>query len=195
MHPNDLRYPAIYHDGHAYFLERSEMHTASYFGGPFAAPITGVRHGPRRLHHIATINGDCFEPLWHIVGGGGCLQLLYGMCYSGCDLKYRRSPDGVKILEMKPKSSDADWPYPDYPIYLPYFPLRLLRRVPFTLGQFSELSCQPFHEMAADVIILIPPSPVLGMSLWGPSGDSECAQIVFQCDIAGQDVTAYNQCG
>ena len=35
MHPDELLYPALFHEGHAYFLERSDSRTASYFGGPF----------------------------------------------------------------------------------------------------------------------------------------------------------------
>jgi hypothetical protein len=194
MGPDELLHPALFHEGQAYFLERSEARMASYFGGPFQGSITGVRHGPRQLHHIATINGDCFEPLWDVIGGGS-LRLLYGMCYDDCRLKYRTSATTAEVLEMEPTASDTDWPYPDYPIYLPYFPLRLQRRSPCSLEEFSELACQPLGAKSSEVIILVPPSPVLGMSLWGPSGDAEGPQIVFRCDLANWSVAAYNQCG
>ena len=88
MHPDELCYPAVFHDGQAYFLERSEVFTSSYFGGPFEGTITGIRHGPRKLHHVACINGDCFEPLREIIGAG-TLHLLYGMTYDGCHLAQR----------------------------------------------------------------------------------------------------------
>lgn len=193
MQPDDLLYPALFHEGVAYFLERSGSRTASYFGGPFEGAIVGVNHGPRRIHHLATINGDCFEPLWHVVGGS-TLRLIYGMCYDGCRVKYRNSAAQTEVLEMEPTTSDADWPYPDYPAYLPYFPLRLQRRSKCSLEEFSELACQPLDAQPAEALIIIPASPSLGMSLWGPSGDAECTQIVFRCDLAKRTVEAYNQC-
>jgi hypothetical protein len=193
MHPDDLLYPALFHEGQAYFLERSDARTASYFGGPFEGSIAGLRHGPRQLHHIATVNGDCFEPLSHLIGGGS-LRLLYGICYEGCRLKYRYSPTAAEILEMEPTTSNTDWPYPDYPTYLPYFPLRLQRRSACSFQQFSELACQPLDIVSSEVVVLVPASPVLGMSLWGPSGDGEGVQIVFRCDLADRTVAAYNHC-
>lgn len=194
MHSDELLYPVIFHDEQAYFLERSDTRAASYFGGPFEGSITGIRHGPRQLHHIASLNGDSFDPLRHVVGGG-TLRLLYGMCFDGCRLKYRNSATGLEVMEMEPIASTSDWPYLDYPTHLPYFPLRLQRRVGCSLEEFSELSCQPLALAPSEVLVLVPPIPVLGMSLWGPSGDAECAQIVFRCDLAKRTVEAYNQCG
>jgi hypothetical protein len=193
MHPDEVLYPALFHEGHAYFLERSDARTASYFGGPFEGSMTGIEHGPRPLHHIATLNGDCFEPLWHVVGGGS-LRLLYGMCYSGCRLKYRNSANAVDLLEIKPTASTSDWPYPEYPSYLPYFPLRLQRRSKCNVQKFLEASCQPIEVSSSEVLVLVPASPLLGISLWGPSGDAEGTQIVFRCDLAKRTVEAYNQC-
>jgi hypothetical protein len=192
--PERLRYPALFHDGQAYILERADEHTGSYFGGPFERPVTGVKHSPRSLHHIASLNGHCFEPLWHVIGGGN-LHLLYGMCYDGCHLKYRISVAGVEVLEMKPTTSAEDWPYSDYPAYLSYFPLRLQQRSQCRMEEFLDLACQPIDVSTSEVLVLVPPSPVLGMSLWGPSGDAENTQIVFRCDLAKRTVEAYNQCG
>src|SRR6266852_7818626 len=171
MHPEELLYPARFHAGQAYFLERSNTRTASYFSGPFEGSITGIEHDPLQPHHIATLNGDCFEPLWHVIGGGS-LRLLYGMCYSGCRLKYRNSATAVQLLEMEPTASTSDWPYPEYPSYLPYFPLRLQRRFKCSVQEFSEMSCQPLEVISSEVLILVPLSPVLGMSLLGPAGDA-----------------------
>jgi hypothetical protein len=194
MHPDKLLYPALFHDGQAYFFERSDVREGSYFGGPFERSITGVKHGPHPLHHIATLSGHCFEPLWHIVGVVQ-LHLLYGICYDACHMKYRTSATGVEVLEMTPTTSTSDWPYSDYPTYLPYFLLRLQQRSQCSLEEFLELSCQPIDVAPSEVLVLIPPSPVLGMSLWGPSGDGENTQIVFRCDLAKRTVEAYNQCG
>ena len=177
MHPDELLYPALFHEGHAYFLERSDSRTASYFGGPFEGSTTGVENGPRPLHHIATLNGDCFEPLWHVVGGGS-LRLLYGMCYSGCRLKYRNSANAVELLEIKPTNSTSDWPYPGYPSHLPYFPLRLQRRSKCNVQQFLEASCQPLEVASSEVLVLAKGvlarcvgagRPISSSSCWGIS--------------------------
>jgi len=193
MHPDELQYPAIYFEGKIYFLERADSRTASYFGGPFQGAIGGLRHGPRQLHHVATINGDAFEPLWHVKGGGS-LRLMYGMCYDGCILRYRNSATAIEVLELQPTSSAADWPYPEYPAYLPYFPLRLQRRASCSLEQFAQLACQPVEPLPGEAIVLVPASSLLGMSLWGPSGDAEGVQIVFRCDLTHRMVSAYNHC-
>src|SRR5262245_19542790 len=189
MHPDDLIYPAIYFRGEAFFLEKTEVRAPSYFGGPDGSEVYGVEHGPRRLHHIATINGDCFDPLRHVIG---CceLRLLYGMCFSGCELKYRLGAVKTEILEMSPTISDPDWPYFDFPTYLPYFPLRLRERSGCSLEEFSELSCQEIEAEEEEAIVIVPPSGGYGISLWGPSGG---AQIVFRCDLERRIIRATNQ--
>lgn len=194
MLPDKLLRPALFHEGQAYFLEPSDVHSGSYFGGPFENAITGVKHGPHPLHHIATLNGRCFKPLWHVIGGGN-LCLLYGICYDACHMKYRTSAAGLEVLEITPKTSSADWPYANYPTYLPYIPLRLRQRSQCSLEEFLELACQPIDVAESEVLVLIPPSPVLGMSLWGPLGDGENTQIVFRCDLAKRTVEAFNHCG
>jgi hypothetical protein len=194
MQPDKLLYPALFHDGQAYFLERADTHTGAYFGGPIEDSITGIKHGPHQIHHIATLNGHCFQPLWDVIGAFQ-LKLLYGMCYSGCHLKYGYSSVGLEILEMTPHTSAMNWPYPDYPTHLPYFPLRLQQHSKCSLEKFLALSCQPIKVASSETLVLVPPSPVLGMSLWGPSGDGENTQIVFRCDLAKKTVEAYNQCG
>lgn len=110
-------------------------------------------------------------------------------------MKYRNSAAEPEITEMEPTASSSDWPYPEYPAYLPYFPLRLQRRSECSFQEFAQLSCQPLETVASEVIILVPASPVLGVSMWGPSGDSEGVQVVFRCDLAKGTVETYNQCG
>lgn len=194
MHPDKLLYPALFHEGQAYFFEKSDAHTGSYFGGPFEGAITGLKPGSYPLHHITTLNGHCFEPLWHVIGGR-TLSLLYGIRYDGCRMRYKSSAAGVEVMEMTPEDSALNWPYSDYPMHLPYFPLRLQQRAKCSLAEFLELSCQPIDLAPSDVLVLIPPSPVLDMSLWGPSGDGENTQIVFRCDLSNRTIEAYNQCG
>jgi len=194
MQPDDLLWPVAFHKDHAYFLERSEKRAGSCLGGPLGRSVRGIKHGPMPLHHIATLNGDCVEPLWQVIGGG-TLPLLYGMCFDACILKYSYTATNIELLEMKPKRSASEWPYSDYARYLPYFPLRLGRKVQCSLEEFSEVSCQQLDVAPSVLVVIVPPSTVLGMSLWGPSGDGEGTQIVFHCDISKRIVSAYNQCG
>jgi hypothetical protein len=195
--PDDLLYPAIFHAGKAYFLERSTKRQASYFGGPIdpAVAFTGVQHGSRRLHHILKIDGDCFQPMWHVPGGHH-LHLVYGMCFGGGNITYRSKLYEIEVLEMNPAESSEDFPYHCYPDLLPYLPMRLQACVDCTLEEFSQVSCQPLELISSEAIVIVPPSPVLGMSLWGPSGDAEGVQIVFRCMIERHGIVmAANQCG
>lgn len=194
MQPEDLHFPVIYHRRQIYFLERAETNSRSYVGGPSGARIGGVEHGPRRLHHIATIATDCFEPLTRF-SKGEPLRILYGLCYDGCTMEYRDSGRQIEILRIEPSCSRVDWPYPDYPSYLPFFPLKLQRRVVATWDEFSQLSVQPLEQVKEEAIILIPSSPIWGMSLWGPWADGEGVQIVLKCDLTARTVIAHNQCG
>jgi hypothetical protein len=193
MHPDDLLFPAAFHNGFAYFFERSDRWSGTRFGGPSEATISGKEFGPKRLHHVATF-GPRELPIGKFMSG---LPLFYGFCFSGCAIAYRReSSSTVKLLELGPTDSTDDFPYTGYPELFPYIPLRLLRKTACDFREFSKLSCQPNWNVDPEkLIILVPPSPVLGVSLWGPSGDAECVQVVFQCDITNGTVAAFNQCG
>lgn len=194
MHPDDLLYPALWFRERAYFLKRAERLSGSYFGGPFTGKILGAPKA--RLHHIATIQGQCFPPLHSRVGGGE-INLLYGISHESCELAYRRARYGeIEVVKVNPPRPSKDWPYPDYPSHLPYLPMQLEQEVECSLKEFSELSCQPPFEAEPDeVIILVPPSPMLGMSMWGPDGDLECVQIVFRYNYVTEVVKGKAQSG
>lgn len=192
MNPDDLILPAVFYDGCVYFLERADRWSPTRFGGPSSITISGIDHGPLRLHHIATLGGK------NLPIGKFFLEmpLFYGLRFDGCTLSYRRvSTQHMELLQLEPTVSSEDWPYPDYPPLLPYLPLRVARKHRCSFKEFSELSCQPDWLVApSSFIVLVPPSPILGMSLWGPSGDAECTQIVFECDVSAGTIRAFNQC-
>jgi hypothetical protein len=194
MQPDDLKFPALFHEGKVWFLKRAEEHTGSYFGGPFEGEVRVSDVPVRSLHHIATITGRCFEPLRHVIGGG-TICLFYGITHSGCRLQYRVLASDIELLQLDPEAPLEGWPYPNYPAYLPYFPLELDRVVDCEFEEFCELSCQRLEHPGSDALIIVPPSPVLGMSMWGPSGDMECVQIVFRYSLESHIVDAFNQCG
>jgi hypothetical protein len=192
MSPDDLQLPVVFYDGSAYFFERADTWSPSHFGGPSDVTVSGIEHGPRRLHHIATLGGRDLP-----IGKFGLqLPLIYGLTYSGCHLTYRKVPgSSIELLSLQPTTSSDDFPYSDYPALLPYLPLRISKTQRCGFGEFSQFSCQPDWRIdPAAFIVVVPPSPILGMSLWGPSGDAECVQIVFECDVSKGVIRAFNQC-
>ena len=177
MLPEELLYPAAFYDGHAFLYERASGYSSSYFGGPTSIRLTGLRHGPRPLHHMMTLNWDAIAGIEK--QGYSSLSLFYGMCYSGCTMTYQiEETYRSRLLELEPRKSSADWPYSGFPKLLPYVPLRVARRVPCSAEQFRELLIQHGEVKADDVTVIIPPMFDLGISLWGHSGDAEGVQIV-----------------
>jgi hypothetical protein len=164
------------------------------FGGPVTEKITGVEFGPRPLQLVARLELSWMtqhgpEPLPVLT-----LPLLYGFPFDGCELTYLRTPTGrIEILELDPATSSDDFPYSNYPVWLPYVPLRVARVERSTYKGFAA----DYPNMAADqpseVVVAVPPPATLGVSLWGPMGDLEGVTVVFECGIAERTVRAYNR--
>jgi hypothetical protein len=191
--PEELHYPAAFYDGQACFYERASRYSPSYFGGPTGIRFTGLRHGPRRLHHVMTLNWKTIPGIEE--KGLSNLCLFYGMSYSGCTMTYEIVElFRYRLLELKPPKSLADWPYSGYPDLLPYLPLRVAQQVPCSPEQFRKLLIQNGEVKDNEVTVIVPPMFDLGMSLWGDSGDAEGVQIVFQVDVGKHRVRAYNEC-
>jgi hypothetical protein len=191
--PRTLHYPAAYYDGYVCLYERTANWSPSYFGGPTDIHFTGKRHGPRSLHHVMTLGWDAIPGIQK--KGYRELSLFYGMCYSGCTMMYeivKTSP--CRLLEFEPRKSSTDWPYSGYPDLLPYVPLRLARRVGCSPRTFGKLLIQEPEIRPEQVTVVVPPVFDLGVSLWGPSGDAEGVQIIFQCDLETSTVRAFNIC-
>lgn len=192
MNPDQLIFPAAFYGGCIYYFERSDCWSASYFGGPSSVTRNGLSFGPRPLHHVVTIGSKDVPADGFILS----LPLLYGMCFSGCSLRYRVvSATAIEVLEMEPTTSSEDWPYPMYPAYLPYVPLRIAKAERCDISEFTKLSCQPDRKFDdTSLIVIVPASPVLGVSLWGADGDAEGVQVVFEFDSRTKIVSASNQC-
>jgi hypothetical protein len=43
-------------------------------------------------------------------------------------------------------------------------------------------------------VVIVPPIFVGGVSMWGPIGDAEGVQVIFECDFEATTVRASNQC-
>jgi hypothetical protein len=182
MHPDDISFSAAFYKGTVVFHEKAPDWGPSYFGGPASEEkFSGLKFGPKPLHHIATFEQ---KDLPNFEGRPGLFSvpLFHGMTYDGCVLKYKFKPS-LEVLEMDPLKSCDDWPYGDYPRYLPSFPLKIGRSAECSFEEFSELLMQPGEEMSPDSLIVIFTSPAdIGMRLWGPHGDGS-VQLVFECDV------------
>jgi hypothetical protein len=182
-----------YVEGTSYYFRRFGSHAFSYFGGPSEYEITGMDHGPKRLHHIATIHGGEL-PALRGTGNLGGLPLIYGMCFDGCRMKYKVTRYELELSELQPTTSSDNWPYPDFPTLLPYFPLEVFqsRTEPYRAwaDRFPNLAL----DQPTDLVVAIPPPANIGVTLWGGFEDAEGVVIVFECDLKAHEVKAYNVC-
>jgi hypothetical protein len=182
-----------FHDDRLYTFERAERHSASVFGGPLAAGISGRPFGPRPLHLVACLGG------WHIPALNDHrlieLPLIYGMSYEACELRYRMDDFArrVELLHITPATSSDDWPYLNFPPLLPYVPLRLddtPRRVSY--DTFAECLPNMPEKQTADLMVAVPPPATIGLSLWS-SADADGVTILFECDLKSRQVSASNR--
>jgi hypothetical protein len=183
-----------YHDGSIYRFRRSRKQEFSWFGGPCDDYPCGIEHGPQPLHHLATLWGHHLPFLLeHYVFE---LPLFYGFCFDGCRLRYRlgnKRPQ-VELVELDPTDSNEDFPYRNYPITLPYYPLAPTEPTPASEADFLEMLHQPFDISAEELVVMVPSQFGLGVSLWGPHGDAEEVQTVFRVDLKQKIVEGFNMC-
>lgn len=193
MQPDDLKFPVVFHQGAASFLDRTDTWSSCWFGGPSDVALHGMPDPSTPAHHILTLG--CRE--FPVLGRFGLrLPLFYGIRHSGCDMVCRKKDaSNLQVSNISSTATDPDWPYPHYPQHLPYFPLRTARRLECGFDAFSGLSCQPGWDVSpAAMVVIVPASQGIGISIWGPSGDAEQTQIVFECDLAQGSYRAFNQC-
>lgn len=190
---DELQFPVAYLNGWAYFLERGLRYTGAYFGGPSDITFVDKRNNAVQLHHILTLTPSVIPELQEYFVHD--LPLFYGMRYDGCELTYRIPESSIcKIVKLSPRDPMPHWPYPNYPLLLPYLPLSLARRVRCESKDFAELTHQGVEIKAKTMVIIVPPIFNLGVSMWGPMGDGEGVQMVFECDLKRKTIKASNQC-
>lgn len=187
-------YPFSYHKGKVTAFTKSDQYEVSYFGGPGDFEVTGLKHGPRPLHHIATIATRDLGV--EKTGLGFSIPFYYGMRFDGGSVNYKNSAySEIEVTAMSPSESSDDWPCPGFPDLLPYIPLKVGACEEMDVEEFSEYVMQGVDPTNEDVLILVvPPNPRMGVSMWGPAGDAEEVQIIFNCDVAKGTVEAYNAC-
>jgi len=188
----EFTFPFVYHLGKLFVYERTDGWAPSYFGGPAGVRITGVRRGSKSLHHVLTLSCVDIPVLERAYLP---LPLFYGFCYSGCTLMYRLTTSKATITQLDPRESTAEWPYRHYPDLLPYFSMKIARVRRCSFRDFCKLSPQRDYSVAeTSLIVVVPPIPNLGVSLWGPMGDGEGVQVVFEYDVGNRTIRAFNQC-
>jgi len=193
MSPDELQFPVAYYEGTAYFFEPSDRYSPTYFGGPSDYKLSGKGLRSASLHHVMTLGGAIVPALdEHFVF---TVPLFYGLRHDGCRLTYAMPDNYVCQVEtLQPAAAESDFPYSDFPSLLPYLPLRLKCRRQCTPDQFSAWTHQGLGLESKAMAVVVPPLFVGGVSMWGPGGDAEGVQIVFECDFEKKTVRATNQC-
>ena len=181
-------------NGTAYSFERASEHSSSWFGGPSEHRFTGVPVGSRPLHKLVHLAQEVIRQLG-TPHRAFSLPLLYGLNFSGCEVRYRVKVTGwIEILELDPPESSEDFPYPNYPPILPYAPLRASGSRRCAYREFAEDIPNMANEQPAELIVAVPPPATLGFSMWGPDDDAGMVTVVFECDLGERAVRAYNRC-
>jgi hypothetical protein len=182
-----------FHDDAVYKFVRADTYSASVFGGPLRAKLSGRAFGPKPLHHIARL-GACDMPA--LVGHQLFdLPLIYGMYYCGLQSYRVEYGHDIQLLYIETATPAEDFPYPDFPPLLPYLPLKLQAepsRESYT--EFAERFPNMPERQRAELIVAVPPLATIGLTLWGDDGDGEDVTMVFECDLKNKIVSAYNVC-
>ena len=183
-----------YHSGMVVSFQRAGEHTRSYFGGPLEIEITGKKRGRRPLHLLAELAIDEL-PITGSHNYSTEIPFVYGLSYSGCDLKYRVKWAGeIVLLELEPSRSSEDFPYANYPLMLPYVPLKVAETRRCTYRAFAKQFANMPDREPNGLIVAIPPPATIGVSIWGRSGDLEGVTVVFECGLGDAIVHGYNVC-
>jgi hypothetical protein len=186
-------YPFAYYKGRAITFSRDTKTRASFFGGPSELKVSGMPHGPASLHHLATI--DCRDFGMPLQKFGASIPFLHGMNFEACGLEYRPEYGRIEVTQIEPPVSEDGWPYFNYPKLLPYFPLRVEESIEMPLEVFSSAVMQGVRESSSEtLIVVIPPNPMLGVSLWGNSGDMNEVQVIFTYDVDTGIMRSYDAC-
>jgi len=185
-----------YHNGTLFSFERAYQHSASEFGGSLDVKLSGIEHGPKPLHFIAQLAAADLRltpPRAPERGKLFTVPLIYGMCFDGCNIEYHVDVKGnIEIREMRPTESSDDWPYRNYPLLLPYFPLQIGETRNCSYAEFAQAFVNMPELQPADLVVAVPTPVTLGISLWGRW--TSAVTIVFECDLSDRVVSTYNVC-
>jgi hypothetical protein len=195
-----------YYEGMEFHFGVTNEFSTSYFGGPLEETIYGAFPNASKLHQIAVIR-DADRPdktNKHMLD----LHLLYGLRFSGCEVKYRAINEkvvvpgrehpifkaGIEISELWPDEPMAGWPYRNYPRHLPYLQIKEVHRKRTKWSEFGETILDTRSSPPAPLVFAMLPPAHIGVSIWGRGGDMEGVAIVWEIDTDTNVVRAYNRC-
>lgn len=181
----------VYFKGLKFMLGRSSSQSLSYFGGPGTdGVIEGPRYGPRRLHHIVTLNHAQFGI--QALSFGFKASFYYGLCFEGCQLEWQRTHTAaIRITRLEPRKSGREYPYFGYPDVLPYFPLEIIGQDEATIADIENaISNVAWEPVAERVYVVVHSHPNIGVALISPGEDVD---IVFEYDTQTGQIRAASQ--
>jgi hypothetical protein len=186
-----------YFDGTLFCFERVQEHSPSVFGGPIESKISGIEYGPRPLHLIAQLASTHLRAARPDMPGRDNLfdlPLIYGMCYDGCNMEYSVDLYGnIDLRKMSPTQSSDAWPYTNFPLLLPFVPLKIGETRPCSYAEFARTFPNMPEPQPTEMVVTVPPPATVGASLWGRAAGDDVT-ILFECDLADRVVFASNIC-
>ena len=181
----------VFSGGRKFLLRRSRFSSLSYFGGPGCdGHIKAPRHGPRRLHHILTLNHGQFGI--RALRFGFKASFYYGLCFEGCEMEWQRTATAaICITRMEPRKSPKEYPYFGYPDVLPYFPLEIMDQSDASAEDVEEAIANTGWDVAPErVYVVVHSHPDMGIALIAPDADVD---IVFEYDTNTGIIRAASQ--
>jgi hypothetical protein len=181
----------VFSGGHRFFVGRSVKRSTSYFGGPgYDQVIDGARYGPRRIHHILTLNHNAFGI--SSLKFGFKTSFYYGLCFEGCELEWERTHTAaMRVTKIDPRKSGKEYPYFGYPDVLPYFPLEVRVKSAATSSDIEAAVYNTGWDVDPDkVYVIVHSHPDLGIALLNPDADVD---LVFEYETASGRIRAVNQ--
>ncbi|MEY4529402.1 MAG: hypothetical protein RLZZ156_123 [Deinococcota bacterium] len=122
---------------------------------------------------------------------------LYGFIYDSCQMKYQIGNKEIpKVTHFQPIQKYANFPYSDYPSTFPVSQITLSKTINLTEELIEDifLDRKEMPELTNQILVVVPPNPKYGVSLWGDEGDAEHVQVVFLVDLINNTITVENQC-
>lgn len=182
----------VFSSSQKFLLGRSDKRSNSYFGGPgYDQVIEGPKYGPRRVHHILTLNHG--ELGINALKFGFKVSLYYGLCFEGCELEWERTRTAaIRITKIEPRKSEQDYPYFGFPDLLPYFPLKVLDRSEASQADIESAVYNTGWVVDSECVYILAHShPQMGIALLGPDMDVD---LVFEYNSKTGKIRAANQC-
>lgn len=202
MEAEKIKMPTLIFPGH--LVETSFASNAKYrhrMGGPLELKLPGWPKKLPQPQRLFTLDFDdpALEKLGlQIDAVVGHLPLLYAFQVSSCTMKYEI--ESMKLLNFEGESEGSGWPYDNYPNRFPTVPLALKapRRINWKQLERDDdwygLTWQDSRPGPGEVLIVVPPNDIYGVSLWGEDGDDEQVQMVFRIDMKAAIIEAWNEC-